>query len=301
MKLLACTLCLLLHSIETVDAQIGYTLHNLESLISGADLVVCATVIKTDLHEAIDDQRAWIDVTLAAEDTLKGPSQKSVTIAYEVFKGDERWEQFIKSKQQQLWFLTASQKVISGQSDEEIEVRTRHPYQTERAWPWIRLSEEVPGEKSYTRPPPPLFTMNFDLLLEREPILAAARSAIKNAPEKFSGYHSLRIPRQLAQRTGRSGDANVFIVPADHRLEALAIRMIQSPEIILQEDGETETTFSENKEAKQAWDEFSANLLRAEGVEALAPFESEENIELLKGLLDHPATVGRHGTEAREY
>lgn len=105
----------------------------------------------------------------------------------------------------------------------------------------------------------------------------------------------------LAGLTGSSGDANVFVVPADQRLEAFAVRLIESPEDLLADVGKQAGARLGQSEVNGTWGEFSANRLRAEGIKALRAFQSEENIARLRGLLDHPATVGRVGSDRREY
>lgn len=294
MKLLFQVSVLLALTTGVAGAQMGYTLYSLDSLVAEADLVVRGSVSEVVFREQMDEQRSWLEVTLKIDETLKGSSATgSVSFARQVHTGDQRWEQFIESGQQQLWFLMDSERPVAGETADEVAIRARHLFKTGRTWSRIRLGREVDGEAVYSRPPPPIFTMNFELLTEREQILAATRASTAAEGKARLGHRAIRIPRILAQRTGSSGDANAFIVPADHRLEALAQRLIDSPEDVL---GGIDDEGLDSK-----WLEFSANRLRAEGVKALQDFPSEANEARLRALLDHPATAGRSGSEQREY
>ena len=122
--------------------------------------------------------------------------------------------------------------------------------------------DEVAAEAGYNRPPPPIFTMNFNLLTERDPLLKAARVAVAGEPAKRPVFIALDIPRSLAQRTGHSGDANMFLVPADARLEAVAQRLIDSPGDVLPRAESKNAENAEQQSIGKIWREFSKDRLR---------------------------------------
>jgi hypothetical protein len=281
-------------------AQIGLTHRSLDAKVAQADLIVRAKVDNV-VRGKVSEQRVWLDVTLKVEEALKGIAPEQLTVGLETLKGDERWEQFAEAGQEQLWFLMDSKRPIPGEDPEDAPILTKHAYKPIDYWFRIRLGPEVADETSFSRPPPPLFTMDFEVLTKPEEVVAATRRIVGIEPKECPGLYSFRIPRSLAERVGRSGDANSFIVPADRRLEKLAHRLIASPEELLPKAEDWPAKTPKERARNASWLRFAANRLRAEGATALQTFESKENIERLKALLDHPATVGQHGLEEKDY
>lgn len=281
-------------------AQMGCTLHSLEDLVANADLIVRGTVTHVDWRSE-NGQWVWLDVTFEAAETLKGPETLRPCFALKTLKGDRRWEQFIKSNQEQLWFLVSSDRVVEGEPPEVAQIRAQHDFKPTSEVPYIRLGPEVDAAKGFSSPPPPLFTMNFEILEGRQQILAATRAAIRAEPAKRSISYEIPIPRMLADRVGPSGDANTFVVPSDSRLEKLAHRLIDVPEVVLARPILPATATDEQRKLIEAGLKAGADSLRAEGARALRAFRSPENIERLKSLLDHPATIRRSETGEREF
>ncbi len=132
----------------------------------------------------------------------------------------------------------------------------------------IRLGgAPVPAEEGYLRLPPPILTMNLTVLDQPEEILAAARKAVAAGKHRPVQEHKIWLPRQVAQRSGRSGDTNHLDAPVDQRLEVLARRLLQLP-----------GDFTGGNSGFE-------NLLRREGLAALRYFKSEENIALVRPFL----------------
>src|SRR5262249_33489608 len=89
------------------------------------------------------------------------------------------------------------------------------------------------------------------------PVLAAAREAIRTAPEGVPKAYEMRIPFPLLQPEGPWLQSALLIVPLDRRLEEQARKSVRSG--------------------------APYNLIAAAGV--IRHFRSDENVALLKGLL----------------
>lgn len=88
------------------------------------------------------------------------------------------------------------------------------------------------------------------------------------------------------------------MVPIDARLEAVARRLIASPGDFLPAD-RPRPKDAEDRERQERLAQGEKDLLRRQGVRALAHFQSKENVAALKPLLADPAawvqTVERNG------
>ena len=159
-------------------------------------------------------------------------------------------------------------------------------------WQLVRLGLALRAERRFTALPPPIFTMNLELLDRPQDILAAARRA---ATESNAGQpvrqHLISLPRDVMQRSGRSGDANSLVVPADSRLESAARRLIESPGALLPAPGDASAQDADAGKAQAVARarESEKDWLRAEGVKALRYFKSDEHVGILKSLLKHKA------------
>ncbi len=90
----------------------------------------------------------------------------------------------------------------------------------------------------------------------------------------------------LAHLSHSAGSVNTVTVPVDDRLEKSGRRWITAPDEVLRQ-----LNFNQVRDEKQreGWRAFERSLLRREGVKALKYFQSDENIVLLRGLLNDPA------------
>lgn len=275
------------------SAQMGYQACSLEWLVADSDVVVRASVAGVErapvVHEddgVFRNPEVWKTVTLRVRETLKGEPAGSLTFVERTFAFDQIVEGWKDAGREQLWFLVRDRE-REGDGD-EVAARSRlRPHGG--GWSVIRLGPPVPEERGFRALPPPIFTMDLNVLEEPKEILEAARSAVAHAGQRGrTRGHEITLPRAIMQRSGTSGDANSLTVPTDPRLEALAQRLIESPGDFL----------------SKAERPFYRDSLRLEGAKALRHFPNEENIPLLKSLLHDPAFsihVSPDGTKARVY
>ncbi|MEX0712711.1 MAG: hypothetical protein WD278_10200 [Pirellulales bacterium] len=268
-------------------AQMGLTLTSLESLVAHADVVVRASIADVTREEP-DEQWVSMHVTLKVDETLKGRPEKSVTFAIRTIDGDQRYQQWHAARQQQLWFFVYNKPRTGELPSKDNAAEARHRLKPNGSM--IRLGEAVPDETSFSKLPPPILTMDLYALEAADEILEAARKAAgqrgKRNPVRS---HAIWLPRSIAQRSGSSGDINHLVVPADHRLEALARRLIETPNGFLRPEPAVRPELYNDPGRRSAWFHANSNLLRAEGVKALRQFKSDRNIALLLPLLDDPA------------
>ena len=223
--------------------------------------------------------------------TLKGGHAESLVFIERILASYEVYEGWRDDGREQLWFLVRHKERAS--EDDAKEAGPSHgdrlrPYGG--GWSVIRLGPSVPEERGFTPLPPPIQTMNLKVLKKPEDILKAARAAVAGAGKRGrTRNHAVDLPRGIMQATGTSGDATRLIVPIDPRLEATARHWIESPEDIPLRLGVVES----REEAMR----FYSGLLRLEGVRALRHFKSDENVAILKGLLDDPAFWHQTGEE----
>lgn len=244
-------------------AQTGETQECMEWLVANSDVMVRVTVVKVSVQPARGPAfGVWKDVEVDVHETLKGRSIKRFVFTFDSDRTMTVFEELKRSKQQVLCFFDSK----PGEDPPLV---------------WsdalVRLGPPLAGYRLY----PPIFTVDLRLLKEPEDVLKAARAAV--AEEGKGGRpdrSSLNLPRDIMQTTGRSGDGNGLLVPVDHRLEKAARHWIASPEDVPMRLGVVKT--------KAEADRFHSGLLRLEGIRALRNFKSDENIAILKGLLNSP-------------
>ncbi len=128
-------------------------------------------------------------------------------------------------------------------------------------------------------PVEPVYTMDFEILTEREKILAAVEKVASYEPKTDEGYklleikpHRINVPfdSEIAKRL-YAGSGVYLIVPADKRLEDKAREGLKSPD-------------------------FS---LRLDAVRILKNFRSQKNVALLKGLFNDPGYLQSEAYEGQ--
>jgi hypothetical protein len=268
----------------------GYHADSLEWLVASADVVVRASVAEV-LREpsADDDQRDWATVTLKVHETLKGDAM-TVTFSERKLTFDKRYEGWREANSEQLWLFVRNEKFDETAKTEDRGPDQRFPLRM-RDWGWslVRLGPPDPVEKDVKSSPPPVFTLGLQVIEKPPEILAAARAAAKQSPGRAAeNGHLINLPREVMQRSGRNGDANSLTVPIDAHLETLARHFIKSPrDFLVRARGFKDEAARLDYER---WELSEANLLRHEGVKALAHFKSDDNVALLKPLLSDSAS-----------
>jgi hypothetical protein len=251
-----------------VYAQIGYSPLSIEGLTACSDVVVVASVAdlacKDRAPEAGEERSRWqwVAVTLKVRTALKGVRDATKPIVF-VLQSDYgvkelvRWK---KSGQSLLWFL----KDIGSWKE---DLPPGFPAQA-KSKPLLRIFADLEFASPETRDriSKPVFSMDFRVLDETDKIVDAVKV---EAARRYKGRARLiwiPMPRDMAARSGSSGDANQLGVPVNARLEELG----------------------------RAWIRSKENWLRQNGVLALAQFKSEANAALLKRLLNDEAQWIEH-------
>ncbi len=273
----------------------GYSHKSLETRVLASELIIRGKVIGISL--STQDPDRWRDVSIEILEALKGDSPGKIVLTMGKWTEPEM-KKVMESGVEQLWFLRKTKIPKPGYPDEY-----KHSNKRQNLFEWLSRPVPMKGPlATLSGNEKAIFSMNFSLLRSGTEVLEAVRLAVKaGAGDKSHGFHP---PRSLMQLCGTSGDANSLLVPADHRLESIAQELIDSPgttvarasrHIVL--DGGSEKDAEEFNSQMKVWHPF----LQKEGVQALANFQSEENIKRLKSLLGHPATKSINGSKIRYY
>ncbi|HTU19543.1 MAG TPA: hypothetical protein VMG10_15895 [Gemmataceae bacterium] len=255
-----------------IHAQIGYCPLSIEGLTACSEVVVVASVAdfvcKARAPEAGEERSRWqwVAVTLKVGTALKGvrDATKPTMFVIQSDYGVADLAKWKKSGQAKLWFL----EDIGNWKD---EIPPGFPGQA-KGKPLLRLFAdlELASPETRNRVPKPVFAMDFRVLKKPEKIVDAVKV---EAARRYKGPARLiwlPMPREVAARSGSSGDANTLGVPVNSRLEVLGRVWVR---------------------AKEDW-------LRQVGVQALAQFKSEANAALLKRLLDDKSQWVEHKEDA---
>lgn len=258
------------------DAQMGYTQASIEWLAADSDVVVRASIVDPSRKPARDQEPlGWRTVTVDVHETLKGRPRKRLDFAVRSHADPNTFERLKESGQEFLWFLMRGDRHPEAMGEKEMA----KVYVLGGMNALVRLGPPIHEQ----RLPPPLFTVDLRLLKAPEEVLRAARAAVaEEGKDARASSHGVTLPRGIMQATGRSGDANLLVVPVDHRLEVAARRWIESPEDVPKRLGVVMAGDDRNLR-------YYADLLRLEGVRALRRFKSDQNSAILKRLLDDGA------------
>jgi hypothetical protein len=281
---------------ETTSAQpLCHTYNSLEWLVAHSDLVVRASVAEVATAPS-QGQQAWKIVTLKVHETLKGDAAKALTFAEENSQGSMLYERWKDAALEGLWFLVRNKEHDDSEIREE-RIAARYPLKLHGdGWSMVCLRPPVAGQRDL---PPPIYGMQLETLSEAKEILKATKTAAAgNGKRETLRGHTIGLPLSCDR----------LRVPVDSRLEKLARRLIKSPDDYLQQELRHRP---EGEDKRRLWESGlrnSRDFLRAEGAKALVYFPSDENIKILKLLLEDPAcwhpTMGNDGESAamkREY
>jgi HEAT repeat protein len=267
--------CVCLGLSNPAHAQVTQTFTSLEALVAGAEDVVRGPIVKVtrDVKVPKDGKDAdgtqWprglveYTFTVRIDETLRGKKAGEIELIRTTSARDMRYPQWCDAGTEFLWFL--------GQRD--VYANVTHG-DTDRKWGAIRLGDPVASERDYCTHTPPIFAMDFRVLTSREDILAAARNvaaSIARSPRKRIEFATIDLPGDIAVRCRATSARDFFKVPIVAELEPIARKMITAPHELIPGFVPGET---------------SQKFLRLGGVEFLGHFKSDENAELLKGLLD---------------
>ena len=262
---------------QPLYAQKGYSPSSVEWLTASSDVVALASVADVaykDRTPGPGETRSewqWVTVTLKVRTTLKGKAPETLVFVVERQRGDNTFSRWKESGQSVVWFLEEI-------GDKKEELPPDFPAVPE-GQPRLRKSPrgeiELGSPKTGKRVPQPVFSMDFRVLDEEDKIVEAVKAEVARREKGPARVIWIPMPRDVAERSGRSGDANQLGVPVNSRLEELGRGWVGS---------------------KEDW-------LRRAGVQALAQFKSEANAAILKLLLDNKTSwiETKDGREERVY
>lgn len=225
-------------------------------------------------------------IAVKVDEVIKGPRRTTTEFVAHTSVRDDRFEHWAARRASFLCFGNASMP----------EALTNKPLAF--LWNAISLGPPFAGEQTIKGMVdfPPVFSMDFACLDDPEEILARAR--------------------QFAKRKGASAEVHVFenpplpasrhellwtrlAVPVVPSLEAIARRLIKSPEDFLRPTQDLTAQTEGERQSQANALEGRRDVLRAEGIAALRYFKSKKNIALLKPLLNDPASMIEHHRDDR--
>jgi hypothetical protein len=273
-------------------AQVGHDETSIEGHVAQSVVVVRAKVANV-VRDPVKGTDWWETVTLKVTETIKGPAEESLTFAHQYSFHANIFGAWKDSGREHLYLFVSNGDYWKHAGPGDLGAR--YPLTLSRV---IRLGPVVPEEKNYGKPGQgpwhlPLFTHDLKVIGEPEALLKAARAAAaewrgRGKPE----MHRLDVPHSVMGKTGVVGDANSLFLPVDQHLEALARRIIQSPGDYITPADFLPARDEAGRKSNANWLQTYRDLLRAEAVKALGHFKSDENIALLKPLLNDPASLG---------
>ncbi len=238
---------------------------SIEAYVAQADCVYVGTVSQVEMRDRAKEGDYTATLTIDATKTLKGdPCNRFQVFVY----SDETAAPFRVWSQKRtslLWFLRRNK----GDDGSASPIKY---------WSSITID---PAESLTPLPAVGYFSMEFRLIRSPRQVLEIARRYAK-ASSKTAELHSLRYMPDLVHRLFPYNAGGELLVPIGQQLERVARRMILSPGSLLPSERELKGIGHDTYLAIKATDEGS---VRRMGVEALAHFKSDANIDLLKRQL----------------
>ncbi len=309
--------------LAAIVQPLGHDAESLEHAVARSHAVLRASVLRVE-RERDEGGESWTIVTLKVAETLKGGQKDDLRVAIGERGGDAPFDAWAKARQEGLWFFVQNKKFEAAGDRAKLPPRRRYALEPISGGGGfvIRLGPPAAEEGRPRRPcPPPVFSMNLDLLEEPEEILRAAKQAAEFASDPDHPRHALiDLPEGVMRWSGESGDFNRLLVPIDSRLEAIARELIRSPKELLSKRAEAIAkrmagraeragTDDERRRIEAArhgvvdtaasLDEGNVRLMRASAILTLGQFPSRENFELVKPYLgDDKSSVQGEAAEA---
>jgi hypothetical protein len=273
----------LLAGVGTGHAQIGYQAASLEWLVADSDVVVRATVVDVSREPANGLDRVTVAVDVS--ESLKGRPAKRLKFVVYAAPAVKTFEELKETGRDSVLFLVRAARhpfKAEVRGDGDIAATELEPHEVS-PWQWAQSIVRLGPPAAKQRLTLPIFTVDLRLLTKPEEVLQAARAAVvEGGKVERVRSHEVHLFYDVMRVTGQSGDANILYVPIDGRLEAAARAWIKSPGDILRRLG-----IARPEGVNHRW--ALTDPLRSEGVRALRHFKSDENIVILKGLLDDGA------------
>jgi len=196
--------------LPAAHAQVGeHTTPSAEWLTAFSDVVVRATITQfaaKDHDPLVPGQGAILQrvtVSLKVETVLKGKPGKTITFQIDQPHGVKTLEKLQESHWPVLWFLAEKTEDEKKAKPADSEILA--------AWTAVNLGAGIPKQKL----PKAVISMDLRVLDTEEALLAAVKAEVVRTGQKRDSWGvNLPITRELAEHTGRSGDANSLSAPA---------------------------------------------------------------------------------------
>lgn len=257
--LFLCSTCLFTSVAESQPLR--QTLDSLEWMAADSDVIVRGTVVAYARDKEVDEQTGVTHVmdtiVIRVNETLKGEHMPFVTFTIRNSRNREdvpRWE---RTHGELLLFLIDSARAkwffLSDDQKEQIKqypLTVRYVHTGDRGY----LMMLDLAHADHTHRTPDVHTLDLKVLNQPEELIQATHEALAAAQE-LEQLQAHKVEQPLG------AEPITLIVPIDHRLEQEAQKWVRS------DDG----------------------FLRREGAKALQYFPTDENIVILKSLLNDPA------------
>jgi hypothetical protein len=192
-------------------AQQGYSPSSREWLTASSDVVVRATVADLAFQDrepevpGIPSEWQHVTVTLKVLAPLKGKPPDAIVFVVDQPRGAETLPAWKKSGQPVLWFLVERPK--GKQNRGKLRPRDDVLIGTSAV--------ELGSAERKQKVPRPVLTAELKGLDHEDAILDAVKAEVaRRGPGRETRSVRVLISREVAQLTGRAGDANELIVPA---------------------------------------------------------------------------------------
>lgn len=250
-------------------AQVGMTFDSLEWMAARATAIVRAEVFDVSVLPR-GENGVWFRALLRVRETLKGSAAEEVAYYAPGWRGQAHPLETLTGEC--LWFLGPWPAMNNGPAPEQGAF---YAYQEWAYQAWFSLDDSEPCSHK-------VFTMDLQVLDDAGQILELTRSCCASQADEPVLAVQFEIPREVALRTGRAGDANGLVVPRVPRLEALAVAWLRCEADWFPLPAGSE---SWQPEQLQDWRGRAATINGAQtiaGLRAIRSFRSERTIELVR-------------------
>jgi len=241
---------------------------SIEADVAQAEDAYVGTISQIGSPETDKEGNHGVRITVDATETLKGSHRKRFQVFAYSDKPLELFPKWSLKRTPLLWFIRPKS------ADDG-------PDSPSKGWNFFPVD---PAGAMTSLPIVGYFSLDFRLIRSPRQILAIARRAAKTYA-KTATLHSLCYMPDLTHRLFPYNTGGELLVPIGPELERVARRMILSPGSILPSEQEIKGIGHADYLAARAADEGS---VRRMGVQALAHFKSDANIDLLKRQLNDP-------------
>lgn len=203
--------CLLLFCGELL-AQVGYTARTAEYMTATSDLVVKAVVADLKFEKIIPEDDKYgsenfrlVTIFLDVKRCLKGNTDNCVKLQVELPVGGSQLDEWLDTRAELFWFLN-----VASPDDHGIVKIVPHRDL------WFFAAVVEPPDPHSEQPPLMLLNVDFEPLTSNEMIERTVADFHRRFGSETIGGTKIPVDREITARTGRSGDANACLMPANY-------------------------------------------------------------------------------------